>query len=94
MNQCYFNTHLSFFIHVPGEGDSVIRNLFNVANRVKALLVIGCDMKKEKGIKRISVTGRHVLNYHFSSGEMATLPILLSVSMATVKDLCLLIIFY
>lgn len=56
MNQCYFLTHFCFFIHIPGEGNSIIGNLFDVANRIKALLVISCDMKKKKKL-RVNVTG-------------------------------------
>ena len=79
MNQCYFLTHFCFFIHVPGEGNSNIGNLFDVANRIKALLVISCDMKKKKK----SVLLVTCIELSFSNGETATLPIQLAVAMAT-----------
>ncbi len=41
---------LSYFgllIGVPGEGNGVIGNLLDVANGVKALLVVSCNNKQE-----------------------------------------------
>lgn len=56
MNQYYFPTHLRLFVHVPGEGNSIVRNLLDVSNRIKALLVISCNMRKGKGFKKGRVT--------------------------------------
>lgn len=40
MTQCCFATHLRLLVHVPSEGNSIIRDLLNVSNRIEALLVI------------------------------------------------------
>lgn len=40
---CKFDpTNLGLFVHIPGEGDGVVGDFFNVADRVEALLVISC----------------------------------------------------
>lgn len=56
MNQYCLPTHLRLFVHIPGEGNRIIRNLLDVSNRIKALLVISCNMKKGKGFKKVRVT--------------------------------------
>lgn len=41
---------LSYFgllIGVPGEGNGIVGNLFNVANSVEALLVVSCNNQQE-----------------------------------------------
>lgn len=35
--------YLGLFVDVPGEGDGVVGDFFNVADCVKALLVIRCE---------------------------------------------------
>lgn len=35
--------YLCLFIHIPGEGDSIVGDFFNVADCIKALLVISCE---------------------------------------------------
>lgn len=37
--------YLGLFIHVPGEGDGVVGDFFNVADCVEALLVISWEDK-------------------------------------------------
>lgn len=69
MNQYYFSTHLRLFVHVPGEGNSIICNLFDVSNRIKALLVISCNIEKEKGFKKVRVTKVICTELSLSNGE-------------------------
>lgn len=38
--------YLGLFIHVPGEGDGVVGDFFDVADCVEALLVISCEDKQ------------------------------------------------
>lgn len=42
--------YLGLFIHIPGEGDGIVGNFFNVADCVEALLVIGCGDKQGHGL--------------------------------------------
>ena len=42
--------YLGLFIHVPGEGDGVVGDFFDVANGVEALLVISCKHKQRGGL--------------------------------------------
>ena len=41
--QFVFFLYLGLFVHVPGEGDGVVGDFFDVANGVEALLVIRCE---------------------------------------------------
>lgn len=49
-NICVGVLYLGLFIHIPGEGDGIVGNFFNVANCVEALLVIGCGDKQGHGL--------------------------------------------
>ena len=56
---------------VPGEGNGIIGNLFNVANGVEALLVVSCCHQKKKKISYLLVlfhrndTQKHFFCIHF-----------------------------
>lgn len=50
-------TNLCLFIHVPGKGDSIVRDLFNVPDGVEALLVVSYGMEREKGLSRVARWG-------------------------------------
>lgn len=43
------NLYLGLFVHIPGEGDGVVGDFFNVADRVEALLVISCGDTRGHG---------------------------------------------
>lgn len=42
-----FPFYLGLFVHVPGEGDGVVGDFFDVADGVEALLVVSCDTNRD-----------------------------------------------
>lgn len=62
--------YLGLFIHIPGEGDGIVGDFFNIPDCVEALLVISCLIKTVHSLFLANTNFKFIPSYQASTQQI------------------------